>query len=138
LGDLVGSEARAQQLLKEISKAAERSAALTRQLLAFSQQQVLTLRMLSVNDVVRDAHDMLRRLLPENVQFVLELDPVVAPILADATQLERVLFNLVVNARDAMPHGGTLAIATCGLPSEESGGRGMAGLPPGRYAMLAV
>ncbi|HWB08008.1 MAG TPA: PAS domain S-box protein [Pirellulales bacterium] len=138
LGEVVGHDNRARQLLNEISAVAARSTSLTRQLLAFSRQQNLAPRVISVNDVVRDAEEMLRRLMPKNVRFVTTLDPSVAPILADPGQLERVLFNLVVNGRDAMPGGGTLSITTHGLTSDELAGRGVAGLPPGRYAVLAV
>ncbi|MCC6930506.1 MAG: response regulator [Gemmatimonadaceae bacterium] len=96
----------------EIVQAAQRAARLTRQLLAFSRQQVLEARTVDVNTVVRNLLVMLRRLVGDNVQILDRLDPATPPILVDPNQLEQVLVNLVVNARDAMPRGGTITIRT--------------------------
>jgi two-component system, cell cycle sensor histidine kinase and response regulator CckA len=113
---------RGQVDLEEIGRAAERSAELTRQLLAFSRRQVIQLRPLDVNAVVLGVEPMLRRLLREDIALLLELQPELPPIHADQSLIERVLLNLVVNARDAMPQGGTIAIQTRALRLIEAGG----------------
>jgi two-component system, cell cycle sensor histidine kinase and response regulator CckA len=98
--------------LEEIAKAADRAAALTRQLLAFSRRQVLQPRVVDVNRVVLDMKKMLARLIGEHIRLETVLDPTISCIKADPSQIEQVILNLVVNARDAMPEGGTLTIAT--------------------------
>jgi len=124
--------------IQEISDAAGRAAALTRQLLAFSRKQVLKMRAVSVNAVVTDVEKMLRRLIGEDISLTTNLDPDLALISADPGQLEQVLINLAVNARDAMPAGGALTITTDNAAlSEEHGGRHL-GAAAGRYVMLAV
>src|SRR4029077_18141318 len=90
----------------EIGRAAERAAALTRQLLAFSRQQVLEPQVLDLNVVVAAAEKMLRRLIGENVQLTMSLQTNLSPVRADPGQIEQLLLNLAVNARDAMPKGG--------------------------------
>jgi PAS domain S-box-containing protein len=97
---------------EEIKKAAARAAALTGQLLAFSRRQVLQPRVLDLNAVVTDMDMMLRRLIGEDVELLTMLDPALAPVQADPTQVEQVIVNLAVNARDAMPHGGSVSIET--------------------------
>ncbi|MBI3205874.1 MAG: PAS domain S-box protein [Myxococcales bacterium] len=101
--------------LEQVHKAGERAAALTRQLLAFSRRQVLDLRVLDPNQIAADLERMLGRLIGEDVTLRLELDPKVGYVRADRGQLEQVLMNLVVNARDAMPSGGELVIATAAV-----------------------
>ncbi len=101
-----------QEEAQEIRRAAESAAALTRQLLAFSRKQILIKKPLSVNGVIGDMKNFLRRLLGEDIQFHIELHPDIQPVEADQSQLEQVLMNLCVNARDAMPNGGNLWIRT--------------------------
>src|SRR5689334_5520635 len=98
--------------LLEIKRAAERAANLTRQLLAFSRKQVLQPRRISLNAVVTNIEQLLRRLMREDVQLCIDLDASAGLVHADPGQLEQVLMNLAANARDAMPDGGTLTIST--------------------------
>jgi CheY-like chemotaxis protein/two-component sensor histidine kinase len=124
--------------IQAISDAAVRAAALTRQLLAFSRKQVLQLQPVNVNAVVTDVEKMLRRLIGEDISLSTHLDPHLALINADPGQLEQVLLNLAVNARDAMPDGGSLTLTTDNADlSEEHGDRHL-GAAPGKYIMLAV
>jgi len=126
------------QEVEEIEKAATRGAALTSQLLAFSRQQVLQPRILDVNEVVRDMERMLPRLLGEDIRLHLHTEPDVPPILADRSQVEQVLMNLVVNARDAMPTGGHLTIETGRRELDEDYVTGHNGARSGPHVMLAV
>jgi PAS domain S-box-containing protein len=105
---------------QEIGKASSRAAALTGQLLAFSRRQVLQPRVLDLNAVVSDMDMMLRRLIGEDVELVAMLDPQLASIQADPTQLEQVIVNLAVNARDAMPNGGSVTIETANVETDEA------------------
>ncbi len=98
--------------LQEIRKAAERAAGLTRQLLAFSRRQVLEPTILDLNDVVKDVEKMLKRLIGEDIRIETRLAPGLGPVLADRGQIEQVIMNLALNARDAMPQGGTLVLKT--------------------------
>jgi two-component system, cell cycle sensor histidine kinase and response regulator CckA len=119
----------------EIGEATDRGAALVRQLLAFSRRQVLTLRPLDLNAAVRDIDPMLRRLIGEDVELLVELDSGLPPVSADRAQIEQVLLNLALNARDAMPAGGRLRIETAGIDLAEPPREG---LPTGPYAVLTV
>ena len=131
-----GSPAR--QDLEEIRKAATRASALTRQLLAFSRQQVLAPVVLSVNDLVDDVGKMLRRLVGEDVELRLILARDAGNVRADSGQLQQVIMNLVVNARDAMPTGGKLVIETADAELTEQYAELHQAVIPGRYVMLAV
>lgn len=124
--------------VQEINSAAERAAGLTRQLLAFSRKQVLQPRTMDINVAIADIENMLRRLIREDIELVTVLDPGAATINADLGQVEQVLVNLVVNARDAMPRGGRLTIATANaVLSEEIGTTAERRGGPG-YVMIAV
>jgi PAS domain S-box-containing protein len=123
--------------LDEVHKATNRAAALTRQLLAFSRQQVLQPRHLDVNAVIVDLQRMLARLIGEDIDFTLDLGRDLGGVLVDPGQLEQVLVNLVVNARDAMPNGGDLIIATRNV--ELSAGEALRhGAKPGLYVAVAI
>ena len=124
--------------IEEIAGAADRAAGLTRQLLAFSRQQVMQPRVININDVIVDLEKMLRRVIGEDVELLTSLDPAVAEISADPGQLEQVLMNLVVNARDAMPAGGRLSISTSNSALSAESGAGSLHPPDGEYVMLAV
>jgi PAS domain S-box-containing protein len=124
--------------LQEVRKAAERAAALTRQLLLFSRTQVLRPQILDVNVLVVNIEKLLRRTIPEDISLVLDLAPVVETVKADSSQLEQVLLNLAVNARDAMPNGGELRFATGVVNVDERWAQGHAPLTPGRYVRLLV
>jgi PAS domain S-box-containing protein len=123
--------------VEEIRDAAQRGAVLTRQLLAFSRRQVVQPRVLELNVVVADMTRMFGRLLGEDIDLKLDLDPAVGQVLEDAGQLEQVLLNLSVNARDAMPGGGRLTIATR-VEELDAEAAGRLDLPSGRYAQLSV
>ncbi|HVY37183.1 MAG TPA: ATP-binding protein [Polyangia bacterium] len=131
-GDPAGIE------LQEIKKAGGRAAELTRQMLAFSRQQVLDLRIVDLNEVVAGVNKMLARVLGEDVELKALLAPRLANVRADPGQIEQVLMNLVVNARDAMPSGGKLTIETSNVELDAAYAREHLGVPPGRYVMLAV
>jgi two-component system, cell cycle sensor histidine kinase and response regulator CckA len=123
---------------EQVMKAGERAAALTNQLLAFSRRQVLQLKVLDLNRAVSSLSLMLQRLIGEDIDLRLELRPETGRVNADAGQLEQVLMNLAVNARDAMPSGGTLTIETANVDLDETyAGRHIA-VKPGPYVLLAV
>lgn len=122
----------------EIQKAGERAAALTRQLLAFSRKQVLEPELVDVNKVVTGIESMLRRLLGEDMAIETHLAQDLGSVLADPGQLEQVLMNLAVNARDAMPRGGKLTIETAGVELDEDYAEQHVSVTPGRFIMLAV
>jgi PAS domain S-box-containing protein len=124
--------------LEEISNAGDRAAGLTRQLLTFSRKQVLAPRVLDLNDVVASTEKMLRRLIGEDVELVTISDSSLGQVKADPGQLEQVILNLAVNARDAMPQGGRLTIETRNVELRETYTRHQAGLQPGAYVLLAV
>ena len=124
--------------LLEILKAAQSAAALTKQLLAFSRRQALEPRILDLNEVVAGMEDMLRRLLGERVTFVTELSSDLGRVNADKAQIEQVVLNLAVNARDAMPTGGTLRIATSNVELDPPFVASHPGAKLGSYIRIAV
>jgi two-component system cell cycle sensor histidine kinase/response regulator CckA len=124
--------------LAEIRRAGESAAALTRQLLAFSRQQVLRPVVLDVNEVVRGLEPMLARLLGEDVDLQLRLAPELGRVEADPHQIEQVVMNLAVNARDAMPGGGQLTIETADVELDEAYAASHVGVATGPHVVLAV
>ncbi len=124
--------------IDEIKKAADRAAALTRQLLAFSRQQVLAPKILDLNSVVGNMDKLLRRLLGEDIDLFTVLEPGLARVKADPGQVEQVIMNLAVNARDAMPNGGKLTIETATVELDENYIRDHASVQAGAYVMVAV
>jgi two-component system, cell cycle sensor histidine kinase and response regulator CckA len=124
--------------IERIENAADRAAALTRQLLAFSRQQVLQPETIHLNDLVVNLGKMLHRLIGEDIEILTETDASLGLIKADPTQMEQVIMNLVLNARDAMPQGGRLTLETANVDIDHADPRNHAGVPPGPYVTLAV
>jgi two-component system, cell cycle sensor histidine kinase and response regulator CckA len=124
--------------IEEIRRAADRATVLTSQLLAFSRKQVLHTKVQDLNTIVREVGGMIGRVIGETIELQLELAEDCAPIMADRSQVEQVLLNLAVNARDAMPFGGTLTLRTA-LDDVDANRAARRGAPrPGRYVCLAV
>ena len=124
--------------VQEIRVAADRAATLTRQLLAFSRQQMLRPRVLDLNVTVRDLKNMLDRIIGADIELNTKLAPDLGMLTADPGQIEQILMNLVINARDAMPDGGRLDIETGNVELDGDYSRTHAATPPGPYIMLAV
>ena len=123
---------------EEIRKSAERAASLTQQLLAFSRRQPVQPRVLNLNELVADLNKMLGRLVGENIRMVTVCSPDLGHVRADAGQLQQIIMNLVVNARDAMPDGGALTIQTANVQLDEMYVRSYPDVAPGDYVMLAI
>jgi PAS domain S-box-containing protein len=138
LASLSGEEPRVRRQLEELLRAADRAAALTRQLLAFSRRQVLQPRLLDLNAVVGDVESMLARLIGADVELVTGLDAELGATHADPSQIEQVVVNLAVNARDAMPHGGRLLIETANAELGDDFIARHVGSRPGSYVSLTV
>jgi PAS domain S-box-containing protein len=132
-----GENERMRNGLGQIRRAAERAASLTQQLLAFSRKQVLQPRVLDLNEVVADVQKMLARVIGEDIELAASLHPALQPVKADPGQVEQVLMNLAVNARDAMPNGGKLGMETANVTVGEEQGRELE-LAAGPYVMLRV
>jgi two-component system cell cycle sensor histidine kinase/response regulator CckA len=124
--------------LREIRQGAERGAALVRQLLAFGRQQTLQPRVLAMNEAIQDLAGLMRRLLGGRISLDLDLETPGRLVRVDPTQLDQVLVNLAVNARDAMPEGGRLALRTGHVTLVRPLIRGQETIPPGRYVMVEV
>ncbi len=123
---------------EQIQMAAQRASSLTRQLLAFSRKQMLAPKILNVQTVVADMEKILRRLIGEDIQLETSSAPDLGLVKADRSQIEQVILNLAVNARDAMPQGGRLTIETANVELDASYSHPPAVLSPGKYVMLAV
>jgi signal transduction histidine kinase/ActR/RegA family two-component response regulator len=134
----VGESGRGYAELQEIIAAGKRAAGLTQQLLAFSRKQVLRPRVIDVRDTITQLAPMLRRLMGEHIEVVLELAPCTSRVKVDPTHLEQVLLNLAINARDAMEDGGRLSIQCGTLSLGESLTASRKGLEPGRYVVVTV
>jgi two-component system, cell cycle sensor histidine kinase and response regulator CckA len=124
--------------VREIRRAAMRATSLTRQLLTFSRRQGSEVRVLSIGRVIGELESMLQRLIGADVELVTRVEPGLANVKADRGQLEQVVMNLTVNARDAMPSGGRLTIAARDVVARGGDDPWHPGVPPGRYALLSV
>jgi two-component system, cell cycle sensor histidine kinase and response regulator CckA len=124
--------------LLQISRAADRAAALTKQILAFGRQQIMQPRIINLNAVVTETTHMLRRVIGEDIELVTELAEAVENSKLDPDQVTQVIMNLAVNARDAMPNGGTLQIETSSVTLDDSYAKEHRPVQPGRYVMMAV
>lgn len=124
--------------LETIKEAGERASSLTRQLLAFSRKQILQPKVLDLNKVIFEMNKMLQRLIGEDIDLLIGLAPDLGRVKADPGQIEQVLMNLSVNARDAMPKGGKLTIETANVEIDEGYANRHLSIRPGRYVMLAV
>jgi hypothetical protein len=140
--ELLSEEAVANEKLKryvtEIQAATQHAASLTRQLLAFSRKQVLEPQILDLNRVIWDSHKLLRRLVPANIDVVPALAPAIGRVQADAGQVQQILINLLVNARDAMPQGGRVVIETADAELDQADVSQHLGLQPGKYVLLSI
>ncbi len=136
--EMLGPEHPGREDVDAVRQASLRAAELTRQLLAFSRQQVLTPRMLDLNALVADVEKILRRLIGEDIELHTALAPALGVVRADPSQLEQVIMNLAVNARDAMPRSGTLTIETANVELDADYAREHPPVTPGRYVLLAV
>ncbi len=134
----IGRDDSAWRKVVEIQKAGARAASLTQQLLAFSRQQIIRPKILSLNLVVRDMERMVRRLIGEDIALQTLTPEGLGHVEADPGQLEQVILNLALNARDAMPNGGTLSIETANVELDEAYASRHKGAKPGQYVMLAV
>jgi CheY-like chemotaxis protein len=122
----------------EIRKAGERAASLTQQLLALSRKQIIEPKPLNLNTTIRDSHQMLQRLIGEDIELTTKLDPSLGHVMADPHQVHQILMNLVVNARDAMPDGGKLDISTMNVEVSDDKAALQPNAKPGRHVMIQV
>ena len=133
----MGADEKAKTGLQQIRLASMRAASLTQQLLAFSRKQVLQPKVLDLNEAVTETQKMLSRVIGEDIELIAKLDPRLKSVKVDPGQVEQVLMNLAVNARDAMPHGGKLTMTTSNVEIRAEQERSL-DLPPGPYVMLKV
>jgi len=138
LSEELPKDSRHHRAAEQVHVAAERGAALTSQMLAFSRKQVFQLRVLNLNDIIRNLLKMLQRIIGEHIQIKMTLAEDLAPVKADAGQLEQVLMNLSVNARDAMPQGGRLTLETQNVELDDDFVRLHLGSAPGPHTLLTV
>ena len=124
--------------IDEIQNATDRAASLTRQLLAFSRRQVMEMKVLDLNTLLRDLEKMLRRVIGEDIEMVIQLAEDLGRVRADVGQIEQVIMNLAVNGRDAMPNGGKLTIETANVELDEFYARSHVDVKPGHYVMFSV
>jgi signal transduction histidine kinase len=124
--------------LREIKRAAEHAAELTQQLLAFSRKQMISPKTISLNDLINNSKRLLERIIGEDVRFDAQLDVDLHPIKADPTQINQVLVNLAVNARDAMSEGGKLLFKTANVCFDETACRWNPEATPGHFSLLSV
>jgi two-component system cell cycle sensor histidine kinase/response regulator CckA len=134
----LGTDHAAREDVDEMVKAAQRAAELTRQLQAFSRKQVMQPTSLDLNVLVADADRILGRLIGESIRLVVRMAPDLGCVMADPGQIERVILNLALNARDAMPHGGTLSLETANADLRQEYIAGHPMVVPGPYVMLAI
>lgn len=132
------ADSRLSDYFKKIRTQAARAAGLTRQLLAFARRQILEPQNIQLNTVVTDVLSLLEKVIGNDVEIKTSLAPELAPVRADSSQVEQVLMNLCLNARDAMPSGGCLTIETCNTDLDDDACRRTPGLSPGRHAELIV
>jgi two-component system cell cycle sensor histidine kinase/response regulator CckA len=138
LADGVPSGSRLSESTAQIKSAADRAAGITRQLLAFSRKAVLSPRVINLNDIMLNLDSLLRRLIGEDIEVMTVPSNDLGSVKADPGQIEQVIMNLALNARDAMPRGGKLTLETANVLLEESYARRHQPAEPGRYVMLAV
>jgi two-component system, cell cycle sensor histidine kinase and response regulator CckA len=124
--------------IEEIKNAGEQAASLTRQLLAFSRRQMLQQQIISVNDIVYNMGKMLKRLIGEDIELIVSLSPDIMTVKADQSQIEQVIMNLVINARDAMPDGGELIIKTKNVIIDEAQSLVIPESQPGEYVYISI
>jgi nitrogen-specific signal transduction histidine kinase/ActR/RegA family two-component response regulator len=135
---LAPNDAVAQNRVDQIKKAADRATALTRQLLAFSRKEVIQPKVLDLNEIVHDVEKMLLRLIGEDIVLTTKLDAGLGRVKADRGQIDQVMVNLAVNARDAMPNGGQIIIETANAVLDEQYARSHPDVTPGPYVVLTV
>lgn len=136
--DAIPPDGELREDLMEIKKAGERAASLTRQLLAFSRRQILEPKIVNLNDLLANMEKMLRRLIGEDVDLMIRLSPDIGQVRADPGQIEQIVMNLAVNARDAMPTGGALTIETANSNFDETAAILHVGAKTGEYILLSV
>jgi len=134
----LGSDPNLRAPAQEISSATQRATALTRQLLAFSRKQMLAPKVLDLNEVITENLKMLTRMIGEDIDLVMVPGSTLGAVRADPGQIDQVIMNLAVNARDAMPHGGKLTIETANITLDENFARTHSPIAPGDYVMLSI